>query len=97
MKKKNLIVQAKLKKNRNLIRDKKIQNIYRIFRDNLFKNIKKEKFCIGVSGGPDSLTLAYLSKIYCKEFKTKFTTLIINHNLRKESTNEAKKIKSLLL
>jgi len=97
MKKKNLIVQAKLKKNRNLIQDKKIQNIYRIFRDNLFKNIKKEKFCIGVSGGPDSLTLAYLSKIYCKEFKTKFTTLIINHNLRKESTNEAKKIKSLLL
>ena len=97
MKKKNLIVQAKLRKNKHLIQDKKIQNIYQIFRNNLFKNVKKEKFCIGVSGGPDSLALAYLSKIYCKEFNTKFLTLIINHNLRKESKGEAKKIKSLLL
>ena len=97
MKKKNSTVQLVKHKKKNYLKDKKIKKIYKIFKNILFKRIKYESFCIGVSGGPDSLTLAYLSKIYCKEFKTKFTTLIINHNLRKESTNEAKKIKSLLL
>ena len=91
MKKKSLSVK---RKNHNLIlkhlNDKDILKVFKEFK----KTIDiKNKYAVAVSGGPDSLTLAYLSKLYCKEFKTKFTTLIINHNLRKESTNEAKKIK----
>ena len=78
----------------NKLKDKKIFQIYNKFEKDFILN---EDFIVAVSGGPDSLALAYLSKIYCKEFNTKFLTLIINHNLRKESKEEAKKIKSLLL
>jgi tRNA(Ile)-lysidine synthase len=97
MKKKNSIVQLAKLKNKFYLKDKKIKKIYKIFKNILFKHIKKESFCIGVSGGPDSLALAYLSKIYSKEFRTKYRVLIVNHRLRKESTKEAKEVKSILL
>ena len=97
MKKKNSTVQLVKHKKKNYLKDKKIKKIYKIFKNILFKHIKYESFCIGVSGGPDSLALAYLSKIYSKEFKTKYRVLIVNHRLRKESAKEAKEVKSILL
>ena len=97
MKKKNSIVQLAKLKNKFYLKDKKIKKIYKIFKNILFKHIKNESFCVGVSGGPDSLALAYLSKIYSKEFKAKYRVLIVNHRLRKESTKEAKEVKSILL
>jgi tRNA(Ile)-lysidine synthase len=96
MKKKNSIVQLVKLKKKIYFKDKKIKKIYEIFKNILFKHIKHESFCIGVSGGPDSLALAYLSKIYSKEFGTKYRVLIVNHRLREESTKEAREVKSLL-
>ena len=58
--------------------------------------VKNPKIAIGVSGGSDSLSLAYLSKIYSLEFNNKIHVLIINHNLRKESYKEALKVKRIL-
>jgi len=74
----------------------KLRKIYLTFKKQLYFQIKNEKFCIGVSGGPDSLALAFLGKIFSKEFNRKFIALIVDHNLRKQSGIEAQKIKKVL-
>jgi len=97
MKKKNSTVQRKkVKFDNKYLKDLKIKKIYLTFKKQLFFQIKNEKFCIGVSGGPDSLALAFLGKIFSKEFNSKFIALIIDHNLRKQSESEARKVKKIL-
>ena len=97
MKKKNSNAQVITLKKKIFYNKKiRIKNIYKIFKKILFSQIKNETFCIGVSGGPDSLALSYLSKLYAKEFNSSFKALIVNHRLRKESTKEAKKVKFIL-
>ena len=49
-----------------------------------------------MSGGPDSLALAFLSKIYSIKNKLVVKFFIVDHKLRKESSQEAKKVKNLL-
>jgi len=98
MKKRNLVAQkANLNRTKIFLKDRKIKSIYDTFKKVLFKNLENKPFVAGVSGGPDSLALAYLSKIYSKEFKTRFKIFIVNHKLRKESTNEANRVKKILL
>ena len=59
-------------------------------------SIKKKRFVVAVSGGPDSLALAALTKAYANNKKSKFFYVLINHNIRKNSLLEAKKVKNLL-
>ena len=65
-----------------------------------FKNklnlINKKRFVVAVSGGPDSLALVALTKAYSYCYKSKFFYVLINHNIRKNSSLEAKKVKNLL-
>ena len=97
MKKKNSTVQQKkVKFDNKYLEDPKIKKIYLTFKKQLYSQIKNEKFCIGVSGGPDSLALAFLGKVFSKEFNSKFIALIIDHNLRKQSGIEARKVKKIL-
>ena len=96
MKRKDLSVVRKVKKKIDIIKNSKTQKLYREFKKIIFKNIRKENFAIGVSGGPDSLCLAYLSKIYKSEFNNKIFTLIVDHKIRKGSSIEAKKVKKML-
>ena len=96
MKRKNLNVVTKAKNKAPIIKNSKIKKIYSIFRKNVLYNIGTKNFAIGVSGGPDSLGLAYLSKIFNSEFNNKTYTLIVNHNIRKESKKEALKVKKML-
>ena len=97
MKKKNSTVQRKkVKFDNKYLKDPKIKKVYSTFKKQLYSQIKNEKFCIGVSGGPDSLALAFLGKIFSKEFNSKFIALIIDHNLRKQSGIEARKVKKIL-
>jgi tRNA(Ile)-lysidine synthase len=56
----------------------------------------KESFVVAVSGGPDSLALAYLTKIYSIINRVNCRYFIVNHKLRKESTDEAKQVKKIL-
>ena len=59
---KNLNVVNKIPKTlKNKLNHKRIKKIYKSFERNL--NIS-ENFIVAVSGGPDSLALAFLSKIY---------------------------------
>ena len=43
-----------------------------------------------VSGGPDSLALAFLAKYYSISESIKIYFYIVDHRLRKDSLNEAK-------
>ena len=94
MKTKNLSVTKKV--NKKQINKKKFNKFYKKFKNIIFNNIERENFAIGVSGGPDSLSLAYFSKAYTDEFKNKMEVLIINHKIRKESSKEALKVKKIL-
>tara|TARA_B100001758_G_scaffold242931_1_gene251946 strand:- start:247 stop:1272 length:1026 start_codon:yes stop_codon:yes gene_type:complete len=73
--------------------NKKIKYLFNIFEKELRI---KEKFAVAVSGGPDSLALAFLSKIYSIKNKLAVKFFIVDHKLRKESSQEAKKVKNLL-
>ena len=91
---KNLSVTIKIPK---LFKDKlkntKINRIYKEFEKSI--NLKKE-FIVAVSGGPDSLALAFLSKIYSIKKKIGMKCIIVDHKLRPESTKEAKFVKNVL-
>ena len=97
MKRKNLIARKKANKKKLIFKDPKILNFYKKFQSIVFKTVKKKNFAVAVSGGADSLCLAYFSKIYSYDFKNKVHVLIVDHKLRKESSNEALKVKKILL
>ena len=50
----------------NQLKDKQTSKIYKKFEKNLKLN---QDFIVGVSGGPDSLALSFLSKIYSAKLK----------------------------
>ncbi len=89
------------KKNSNVILKNSFKDFddlsksYLNFKDKL-DTFKKKSYVVAVSGGPDSLALVALSKAYNFEKKTKFFYVLVNHNIRKNSTTEAKKVKNLL-
>tara|TARA_B100000686_G_scaffold171332_1_gene178593 strand:- start:774 stop:1844 length:1071 start_codon:yes stop_codon:yes gene_type:complete len=96
MKRRNLIARKKVKSNNLLIKDPKIISFYSRFKSKIFRHIKKKNFALAVSGGSDSLCLAYFSKLYSSEFNNKIHVLIVDHKLRKESHKEALKVKGIL-
>ena len=96
MRRKNLIATRKANKNELLFKDPKILNFYIKFKSIVFKVIKRKNFALAVSGGADSLCLAYFAKIYSFEFNNKAHVLIVDHKLRKESSYEALKVKQIL-
>ncbi len=72
-----------------------LSNILFHFKRDL-KNLKKKNFVVAVSGGPDSLALVVLTKLYALENNAKFYYILINHNIRDNSELEAKQVKNLL-
>ena len=58
--------------------------------------MRNKSFVVAISGGPDSLALAALTKSLNYEKKIKFYYVLINHNLRKNSKKEANQVKKLL-
>ncbi|CAG8489405.1 14865_t:CDS:2 [Funneliformis mosseae] len=60
-------------------------------------NLKyKERLGVAVSGGVDSMALCYLLNQYCKKSEHQITAFIIDHQLRRESTNEAFQVSNAL-
>ena len=91
---KNLNVTIKIPKLlEDNLKNKKINKIYKSFEKTLNIN---ENFIVGVSGGPDSLALAFLAKIFAIKKKLKVKFFIVNHNLRSNSAIEAKLVKRIL-
>ncbi len=89
------------KKNSNVILKNCFKNceellyIYSTFKKKL-NSFKKKNFLIAVSGGPDSLALTALAKSYSYENKCKIYYVLVDHNLRKNSSHEARSVKKLL-
>ena len=75
------------------LKNKKVNQIYKKFEKNLHLN---ENFVVAVSGGPDSLALSFLAKIYSLKKKINCKFLIVDHKLRHGSTDEAKLVKKIL-
>jgi len=96
MKRKNLIAIKKVSNKELSIKNLKIKKTYAKFKTVIFKEVNKKNFALAVSGGPDSLSLAYFGKMYVHEFKNKMHVLIVDHKLRKESGREAIKVKEIL-
>jgi len=94
MNQKNLSVQNKIhKKTLNHLDTKKIFKIFKEFSNSL---MVKENLAVAVSGGPDSLALAYLTRCYALKNNIKVKYFIVDHKIRKESSLEAKSVKSIL-
>ncbi len=74
---------------------KDLSHLYLNFKNKL-KKFKVKSSIIAISGGPDSLALAALTKAYCKNNKGKFFYVLVNHNIRKNSDKEAYQVKDLL-
>ena len=98
MKKKSLNVKKIIPKNFLLdkLKISKIHDIYEEFEQNLINSGTTNKIAVAVSGGPDSLSLCYFTKCFSLKHNTKIFFYIVDHKLRKESTVEAKKVKSIL-
>jgi tRNA(Ile)-lysidine synthase len=91
MSKKNSNVNLK-----NFFKDfKDLSKIYTDFKKKL-DTLNKKKYLVAISGGPDSLALAALSKSYSYQNNSLFHYILVDHNLRKNSDQEAKKVKKLL-
>ena len=94
MNQKSLSVKNKAhKKILSYLKDKKILRIFKQFESSL--NIK-DKFAVAVSGGPDSLALAFLAKCFSIKYKVSVKYFIVDHKLRKESSSEAKIVINIL-
>ena len=97
MKRKNINVS---KKTHNIffhyLKDKKILSAFKKLDQILKERLKNKSFSVAVSGGPDSLSLAYLSKCYAIQNDCKMSIFIVDHKLRKESSKEAKHVQKIL-
>ena len=90
---KNLSVNKIPKFLKNKLQNKKIKRLYKNFEKNF--NFK-EDFVVAVSGGPDSLALAFLAKIYSINSGLRCKFFIVDHGLREESSKEANIVKKVL-
>ena len=91
---KNLSATIKIPKLfKDKLKNNRINQIYKRFEKSFNIN---ENFGVAVSGGPDSLALAFLAKIYSIKRKLVPKFFIVDHKLRSESTKEAKVVKDLL-
>ena len=94
MKKKSLSAR---KKNHNsvtsFLSNRYIFSIYKQFEKHLDP---KYNYVVAVSGGPDSLSLAFFAKCYSLLNNTNFFYYLVDHRLRKNSSDEAKKTIKLL-
>ncbi|MDA8537578.1 tRNA lysidine(34) synthetase TilS, partial [Candidatus Pelagibacter bacterium] len=81
------------KKILNHLNNRKILDIFNRFSVSLNT---LDNVAVAVSGGPDSLSLAFLTKCFELKNKMKVKYFIVDHKLRKESSKEAKIVKNIL-
>ena len=98
MKKKSLAAKKKIRNSiLNNLRNKRIKKIFYHFKIKLEKSLNnKPKIAVAISGGPDSLALAFLAKCFSLTNNLNSMFFIVDHKLRKESSREAKLVKLLL-
>jgi tRNA(Ile)-lysidine synthase len=75
------------------LKDERTFQIYKKFENDIILN---KDFIVAVSGGPDSLALSFLAKIYSIKKSLNVRYIIVDHKLRKNSSLEAKNIQNYL-
>ena len=94
MKQKSLSAQNKTHKQiLSFLKNRKISKVYSEFVSSLSA---RENLAVAVSGGSDSLALAYLAKCYSIKNKITVKFFLVDHKLRPDSTKEATSVKKLL-
>ena len=83
-----------LKELKKILLNKRVRNIFKKFESSFNPN---KNFIVAVSGGADSLALAFLTKLYATKNNMRPKYFIIDHKLRNESKDEALKVKKILL
>ena len=73
--------------------NKKVLKLYNNFEKSF--NIQ-EDFIVAVSGGPDSLALAFLAEVYSIKKGINCKYFLVDHKLRKDSSIEANQVKKIL-
>ena len=98
MKKKSLSAKKTIHKSLlNHLKNSKVKKVFNGFKNYLDKFIKKkDKIGVAISGGPDSLALAFLAKCYFLTNKLDSKFFIVDHKIRKESSKEAKLVRLFL-
>ena len=87
---------AQNKNHKEILKHLNTKNISKVFKKFSNSLTVKDDLAVAVSGGPDSLALAYLAKCYSIKNQIKVKYFIVDHKLRKESALEAKTVKSIL-
>ena len=77
------------------LKNPKIKSLYSRFKKIISKDTDKN-YCVAISGGPDSMALAFLTKCMSIERGTSNLYFHIDHKLRKESKKEALFVKKTL-
>ena len=77
----------------NFLKNQKISKVYNEFSSSLNAG---ENLAVAVSGGPDSLALAYLAKCYSIKNRITVKFFLVDHKLRSESKKEAASVKKIL-
>ena len=91
---KNLSVRKKIPKIfKEKLLNQRVDKILKKF-EKLFKI--NDNFIVAVSGGADSLALAFLTKVYALKKNLNPKYFIVDHMLREESSKEAQKVKRTL-
>ena len=98
MKKKSLAAKKRIHKSLLIhLKDTRVNKVFIGLKNYLDKFISnKNKIGVAISGGPDSLALAYLTKCYVLINKLDSIFFLVDHGLRKESSKETKLVKLLL-
>jgi tRNA(Ile)-lysidine synthase TilS/MesJ len=76
------------------LKNPKIKKLYSRFKRIISKDTDKN-YCVAISGGPDSMALAFLTRCLSIERGTSNVYFHIDHKLRKESKKEALFIKKI--
>ena len=87
---------AKNKNHKKILRNLKDKKIFKIFKEFLDSLNDTENLAVAISGGPDSLALAFLAKCHSLKNKVKVKYFIVDHKLRKDSSTEAKSVRNIL-
>ena len=96
MKKRNLSAKKKIHNfYLEKLKNPRIKKIYLEFEKNIGKH-NLEKFSIAVSGGVDSMALAFLAKCHSIKKNKDYLYFTVDHKLRSTSTNEAIQTKKQL-
>ena len=83
-------VNTNVKNHNFFLDDIKINSLYLNFHKVVQSIVAKKNFIVAVSGGPDSLALAYLAKIYSNRTNSQMEAVIVDHAIRKKSAAECK-------